>query len=37
VRCLAITRADFKRPLADDPKLSLAVLETVAARPAGQG
>ena len=36
VRCLAITRADFRRLLADDPRLSLAVLETVAARLAGQ-
>jgi CRP-like cAMP-binding protein len=37
VRCLAVTRADFKQLLTDDPKLSLAVLETVAARLAGQG
>jgi CRP-like cAMP-binding protein len=35
VGCLAIIRADFRRLLADDPRLSLAVLETVAARLAG--
>ena len=32
VRCLAISRADFQKLLAEEPKLSLAMLETVAAR-----
>ena len=37
VRCSRSRALTFGQLLADDPKLSLAVLETVAARLAGQG
>ena len=32
VRCLAISRDDFRRILTDEPKVAIQVLETVAAR-----
>ena len=32
VRCLAISRGDFRRILTDEPKVAIQVLETVAAR-----
>src|ERR687885_1627754 len=32
VRCLAITRNDFRRILTDEPKVAIQVLETVATR-----
>jgi CRP-like cAMP-binding protein len=32
VRCLAIARGDFRKILADEPKVAIQVLETVAAR-----
>ena len=32
VRCLAITRNDFRRILADEPRVAIQVLETVATR-----
>ena len=32
VRCVAIARADFRRILGDEPRVALAILETVAAR-----
>jgi CRP-like cAMP-binding protein len=32
VRCVAIARADFRKILGDEPKVALAILETVAAR-----
>jgi CRP-like cAMP-binding protein len=36
VRCLAITRSDFRTLLEAEPKLTLALLETVAVRLAAQ-
>jgi len=36
VRCLAIARGDFQKLLTVEPKLSLALLETLAARLAAQ-
>ena len=32
VRCLAISRADFRKILTDEPKVAIQLLETVAAR-----
>ena len=32
VRCLAISRGDFRRILTDEPKVAIQVLETVASR-----
>ena len=32
VRCLAISRGDFRRILTDEPRVAIQVLETVAAR-----
>jgi CRP-like cAMP-binding protein len=32
VRCVAISRNDFRRILSDEPRVALAILETVAAR-----
>ena len=32
VRCVAIGRADFRKILGDEPRVALAILETVAAR-----
>jgi CRP-like cAMP-binding protein len=32
IRCLAISRGDFRRILTDEPKVAIQVLETVAAR-----
>ena len=32
VRCLAISRGDFRRILADEPNVAIQVLETVATR-----
>ena len=32
VRCLAISRGDFRKILSDEPKVAIQVLETVAAR-----
>jgi len=32
VRCVAISRSDFRKILSDEPRVALAILETVAAR-----